>query len=281
MMGDIEVSIQVVAAAKKKEAAFAAMEKAFAEARRIEAAVSEWQRESDASRINRARTLQPTVVGKDLMEILLYAQRASEGTDGAFDVTFPSSNRKVSYRDLQLDPKKMTVTKGRGWMRIGLSGVAKGYIVDRMAALLRGNGFQDFLINAGDIFASGRDLDGPWKIEIKNPFPNPPSPPLTKGGTGGFSPCILPLKNQAVSTSGTYERGPHIIDPRTRRPAKTDLISATMVAAGSMQADALATGIFVLGRMEGEKLLRQLPGGGGLLVGASGTVTPVGVVCLP
>ena len=96
MMGDVPVTIEIVASAKKRAKAFVAMEKSYAEAKRIEAEVSEWQPTSQTSQINRMAGRSPVKIGKDLMAILLYAARASAGTDGAFDITFASRNRQAT-----------------------------------------------------------------------------------------------------------------------------------------------------------------------------------------
>lgn len=265
MMGDVEVQIQIIAPAKKKETVFAAMERAFQEASRVESAVSEWQPTSQTTLLNKMAGRQPIPIGKDLMTILLYSIRASLGTHGAFDVTFASQLPDASYQDMALDPRQGTAWLKRRRVRVGVSGIAKGYIVDRMASVLRDAGFQDFLVRAGgDLYASGTDQKGKWKIAVQNPFgPN-------------RVVCEFYLKNRAASTSGIYERGPHILDPKTRRPAETDLASATVIAPRTIESDAMATGVFVLGLKEGSRLLAQMPAGGGLLVDQRGAVLAVG-----
>ncbi len=218
LMGDVPVGITVKT--DRKEKAYRAMGKAFDEVRRLDAAVSEWRDSSDVTRLNRHAGLW-VPIGPDLMAILVKAREISERTDGAFDVTFASRAKGVTYRDVQLLPELGLARLAKKKTRIGVSSIAKGYIVDRMAFILRKSGFRNFLINAGDIYAAGA-----WKVFLK-------------GSDRSFT-----LHNEAISTSGLYERGDHIVDPRTRRTPRF-YESATVIAPTSMMASPLATALFV------------------------------------
>lgn len=242
-MGNVPVSITVDAASSKQEKALQAMEKAFEEARRLENEVSEWRPESQTSLLNRSAGRYLVPIGRDLTAILLLAAQVSEMTDGAFDITFASPDRKATYRDVVVLPAfSLAYLKTKG-VKIAVSGIAKGYIVDRMSDVLKKEGFRKFLVNAGDIYASGR-----WEVGIRDP--DHPGEEKTI--------CKLKVKDQAVSTSGLYERGAHIIDPKTRKPvARTG--SVTVVAKSSAVADALATGAFVLGKQRSPSLLEKIP----------------------
>lgn len=230
LMGNIPVSVSIDTAQSRRGLAIGTMEKAFAEAKRVENTVSEWREESDATRLNQNAGKAWVPIGKDMRQILLLSRDISEKTDGAFDITFPSSDRQATYRDILLEPELSLAFLPRKGMRIAVSGIAKGYIVDRMSDVLKKAGFKKYLINAGDIYAQGR-----WTVGIRDPD-GPPEAFL----------CQATLENQAISTSGNYERGPHLIDPTTKKPA-LGFKSLTVIAQKAALADALGTGLFVAG----------------------------------
>lgn len=235
LMGDVPVSITIETSSRRRADALKAMTCAFEEVRRIEDEVSEWRPESQTSLLNRYAGKALVPIGEDLLKILSKAAEISEATGGAFDITFPSRSRVVSYRDVIIFPELYLVTLRRG-VRIAVSGIAKGYIVDAMTGVLRQAGFRKFLVNAGDIYASGR-----WDIEIRDP----------DDPRGAKTLCRLSVRDRAVSTSGQYERGGHIVDPGSGRPVDY-WKSLTVVAGDSMTADALATGLFVLAGRGGD-----------------------------
>ncbi len=244
LMGNVPVSLSIKTSKKNEGKAMEAMEAAFNEARRLENEVSEWAPESQTSLLNRKAGKALIPIGKDLIEILQLARQVSEITEGAFDITFASpcrgrSSTCPSYKDV-IVLAELSLGYLRPGVKIALSGIAKGYIVDRMSDMIRKAGFKRFLVNAGDLFASGR-----WEIGIRNP--NHPDQVI----------CRLKIKNQAVSTSGLYERGAHSVDPRTRKTPR-HLKSVTVIARTSALADALATGAFVLGKGKGMDLVSQV-----------------------
>lgn len=228
LMGDVPVAITVKTQSSKKDRALAAMEKAFNEAGRIENEVSEFKPKSRTSALNHSEGNWINV-GLDLMQILLLARKASEATAGAFDITFASRNYLADYKDVLLDPAQNRAKLARKKMNIGLGGIAKGYIVDRMSAVLKKEGFAKHLVNAGDIYAAGL-----WEVGLRNPD-RPRGAPL----------CALKLKNRAVSTSGNDERPGHITDPKSRRPLISPS-SVTVVSKTSVWADAMATAAYIL-----------------------------------
>jgi thiamine biosynthesis lipoprotein len=259
LMGDVPVTLTIEASPSQKEKAFAAMEGAFAEAQRLERSVSEWREESQTTRLNRNAGKAFVPVDGEMTDLLLKAQRISERTDGAFDITFSSRKRDVSFRDVIVLPE-LGLAYLRPGVKIGVSGIAKGYVVDAMARVLRKAGFRKFLVDAGDLYAAGR-----WKIGIRNP--NAPG--------SAESLCEIKAENRAVSTSGLYERGPHIVDPKTGRTPRT-LKSVTVIAKDSTTADALATGLFVLGSEGSECFFGNRKDVKGLIVGADGRLDTFG-----
>jgi thiamine biosynthesis lipoprotein len=158
----------------------------------------------------------------------------------------------ASYRDVELDPKRRTILLRRA-LTLDLGAVAKGLAVDTAARELER--FRDFAIDAGgDLYLGGLNPQGkPWTVGIRHP--------RREGETIG----TVRVSNQAVCTSGDYERSqPHILDPRNGRAADS-VASATVIGPGAMLADALATAAFVLGPANGIALLERL-GVEGLIV---------------
>lgn len=150
----------------------------------------------------------------------------------------------------------------RGGMGISLDGIAKGYIVEKAVSKMRSAGIRHALINAGgDIRALGDKGNGqPWRIAIRDPFEK--SQRL----------AVIPLKDEAVATSGDYERffDPekkyhHIIDPHTgRSPCR--LTSVSVRARSLTLADALATAAFIPPEGDARDFLRAVPGAEALWV---------------
>jgi len=152
---------------------------------------------------------------------------------------------QVSYRDVAIDVPEKTITLRRPLV-IDLGGVAKGLAIDMAAQeLKRVTG--DFTIDAGgDLYLGGRNPKGePWSVGIRHPR------------IDGQLIDRVYASDEAVCTSGDYERGQHVIDPRTGKPA-TAVASATVMAPSAMLADAAATAVFVLGPAEGIAFLRRL-----------------------
>jgi len=163
----------------------------------------------------------------------------------------------VSYRDVRIDRERRTITLLRP-LTLDSGAVAKGLAVDAAARELEES--KDFAIDAGgDLYLGGSNERGePWSVGIRHPRLN-----------DGLI-AILRVSNQAVCTSGDYERRTpdgaehHIVDPRTGA-SPGSVISATVVAPGAMLADALATAAFVLGPKEGVEFLNRV-GVDGLIV---------------
>ncbi|MFG3020191.1 FAD:protein FMN transferase [Streptomyces sp. NPDC048254] len=162
--------------------------------------------------------LSGTEVSPDLAEVLALCEEYRLATGGAFDVRLPGRG---------LDP----------------CAVVKGWSVQRAAYLLSAAGARRFVLNAGgDVVASG----GPWRVGVRHP-------------EHADQVCtVLELTDGAVATSARYERGDHIIDGRTGRPA-TGLLSLTVVASSLTEADSVATAAFAMGA-EGVEWAAARPG---------------------
>lgn len=117
------------------------------------------------------------------------------------------------------------------------SGLVKGWAIDRAASTLVASGFQDFFVDAGgDVQTRGlNELGEPWRIGIRHPR------------LRDKVVRVISARNVAVATSGTYEKGNHILDPRTGLPA-TELVSLTVVGPDILEADVYATAAFAMGK---------------------------------
>ena len=249
------------------------------ELKRIEQLISEWIPTSDISLVNQQAGKQPVKVHAEVFELLQRSVKFSKLTDGAFDVTWagmdriwkfdgsmkemPSEERirnsvqNVGYQNLILNEKDSTVFLQKQGMKIGTGGIGQGYIADRIKQLLLASGNASGLVNiSGDITSWGKQPDGkPWTVAIINP--------VNKEKVFAF----FPLEETAIETSGNYEkfvvfngiRYAHIIDPRTGYPAQ-GVVSVSVFAKHTEIADALATGVFVLGVDVGLHLINQLEG---------------------
>jgi len=266
-------------------AARAAAHAALAEVSRIENLLSEWLPDSPISQVNAAAGREAVKVPAEASALLRRALEYGARSGGAFDVTWrgmggiwrfderfrlPSAGeveagrKNVDYRAVQVEGNSVALTRLR--MAIGLGGIAKGYAVDRAAAVMRRAGFPDTLVaGAGDILASGTKYGVPWRLAVQHPR-----------GERGQALGTLALSGAAISTSGDYERFRvvdgvryhHIMDPRTGWPAR-ECISVSVMAPTAEQTDALATTIFVLGPAKGLALAREF-GVDTLIVAADG-----------
>lgn len=173
----------------------------------------------------------------------------------------------VDYRTVEIDPAESRIRLSLPGQQLDLGGIGKGYAADRAAEILKSYGIEHALIDTGgDIVAVGSRDDGqPWRLAIRHPR------------SSGIM-AVIGVRDLAVATSGDYERYfevdgtryNHIIDPRTGWPA-SELMSVTVLAPTGVQADALATAVFVLGVEKGTQLVESLPDVEALLVSVEGT----------
>jgi thiamine biosynthesis lipoprotein len=223
---------------------------------------------------------------EEVLAVLQTARTVAAASGGAFDPTILALTELWSFDTGGRVPTELQIEQARGrvdfskvavggdgrvvlpeGVGLDLGGIAKGAVVDLSADYLIGQGYEDFLIDAGgDILVSGlkqgRIL---WRIAIRHPRNSQAVlGVLELGGEG---------ERKAVVSSGDYERYfeqegvryHHILDPHSGFPAKA-LVSVTILAPTCALADALSTAVFVLGPVEGLKLLEKFPGAEGLLI---------------
>jgi FAD:protein FMN transferase len=260
-------------------AASAAAQAVFEEFERLDQLMSNWVETSEVSRINAAAGLKAVQVSDETLRIVLLAQKAARKTAGAFDITVGAyrglwkfdqdldgtlpapeevqARRKLTgYRDLLVDSRKRTVRLRRKGMAITLGGIAKGYAVDRAAAILRDRGLKDFIVQAGgDLFVSGTKGSQKWRVGIRDPR-----------GARDATFALTELVDRTFSTAGDYERGfvkdgvryHHILDPKTGYPTR-GCRSVTVIAKDALTADVWDTALFVLGTERGLRMAEKLP----------------------
>jgi thiamine biosynthesis lipoprotein len=284
--------LQLTAWTSDERNAEAAFDEVFREFDRLDGLMSVWREGSDVVRLNGAAGQHPVQVSAEVRETLAAARQISDWTGGKFDVTFgalsglwkfdhdqdnripdPAAVRArlplIDYTQLEVDDAGGTAFLKKAGMRVHLGGIGKGYAVDRGAAILRRRGINDFLIQAGgDFYAGGRRGDRPWRVGIRDPR-----------GPADQSFAAVDVGNETVSTSGDYERAfvsggrryHHILDPDLGEPTR-DTRSVTIVAARATFADALDTGVFLLGPQAGMALIEKLPDVEGVIVTAGNEV---------
>lgn len=247
-------------------AAGTAIREAFAEMVRLEQIMSEWQPDSELSRLSDAAGGEARKLSPELMRVLVRSREIAEATGGAFDPTFhgvgqlwhfepgarpPSAEEiaaklpLVGWQHLELHEAAGTGRLTRPGMRLGLGAIGKGFAADEASALLTRMGFLNHVVEVGgDTYAAGTKDGKPWMVGIQRP--------AGRGVVGA-----LPISDRAVVTSGDYQRYfeldgkryAHILDPTTGWPipAERSPKSVTLVASNATDADAYCTAVAVMG----------------------------------
>jgi FAD:protein FMN transferase len=249
------INIDVVAYDEDK--ARRAIERAFAEAARIEASYSRFIDGNELTNLN-SKIGEWVDVDHELFELISFGVRIGERTNGAFDLSVKSILEGWGYDpEYSLEEKTAghtgTIELGDGRVRcsaeIELGGLGKGYAIDRMMNEL--TDFTNVMINAGgDLLAKGQDKDGPWKVALEHPTD-------AKKGIGiveldGISICASsPLRRQ-------WRDRHHLVNPKEEKPADQMLAVYTQADA-ALIADAYSTALFAMGFEQAAALLPELP----------------------
>jgi FAD:protein FMN transferase len=286
---DTLITIQVVA--DRPERAEKAIDRAFAEVKRLGDLLNFYSEESELAKINRSAGISDVKVSPETLGVIEKAVSASENTGGAFDITIGpeiilwdfAEKRKpdeatikerlslVNYQSIVIDREKSTIFLMKRGMLIDLGGIAKGYIADRAVEQLKKEGTVSGIVAvAGDIRAFGDKPDRrPWRVGIRNP---------RQSGSDDEIMAMIELRDMAISTAGDYERFfivdgnryHHILDPKTGHPAKA-CRSVSVIAGEGVSADSYSTAVFILGPEKGIEVLRKM-GFEGLIVDEHGKV---------
>lgn len=233
-----------------------AVERAFAEIRRLDKVLSNYDEKSELSRLNRERAIE---AGPDLLEFVRVSKKYSDESGGAFDVTvgplvalwgfrgdkfrvppddeIAAALKKVGSRGVRVEGNRITLSEG---VEVDPGAIGKGIAVDRAADILKKAGITRALVD----FGSSIVALGTWEVGVRDPF------------DGRKAVGVVTLTDESLSTSGNYEKffksnGTtycHILDPRTGRPVQ-GVASASIVAPTGTESDALSTATFVLGTL--------------------------------
>lgn len=242
--------------------------------------MSTYKKKSELSLFNAAKITTPVKASASLLKVVAAAQKVSQLSQGAFDVTIgpivnawgfgpkkrisPPSKEKIAaaqarvgYQKLVLDLKAQTLQKTVPNLYVDLSAIAKGYGVDVLAETLEKKAIKNYMAEVGgEVRARGVNAQGKaWRIGIEKPVDGPEQ----------RVQIVVPLRNASMATSGNYRnyitvsgrRISHLIDARTAAPVSHGLASVSVIFDNCMMADALATALYVLGPTEGLRLANK------------------------
>ena len=243
---------------------------------RVDALMSTWRADAELVRFNAQPVGRPFAAAPETLRVFAIAQRVSEASGGAFDVTvaplvdawgfgagarpavprrpdaakLAALRRRVGHRFLVLDPEAGTLTKRVDGVACDLSAVAKGFAVDAVADALDVLGLAHYLVEiGGELRSRGLRGDGTvWRVAIEKPT-----------AEGRRVHRVVALRDAAMATSGDYRsyyelegrRYSHTIDPRSGEPVAHGLASVTVIHPRAAEADAWATALNVLGPEDG------------------------------
>jgi thiamine biosynthesis lipoprotein len=249
----------------------------------INKSMSTFIKDSEISRFNSDHHAgEKFMISDDFYNVMIVAKKIYEETGGAWDGTvkplvdlwgfgngeirhtLPEKSRiqallsDVGFNNIEISPDHYLVKK-KASTTLDLASIAKGYGVDQVAALIRDNGIDNFLVEiGGEVFASGYRKDGKkWRIGINIPRENAPLDQVYK---------VVDIHNKGLATSGDYrnffevhhKRFSHIIDPKNGYPVDNGVVSVSILADTCTYADGLATAVMVLGYKKGIDLVNQL-----------------------
>lgn len=248
------------------------------EIQRIEKKLTTFSSDSETAKINEMAGIKAVEVSIETVGLIERSIKISKITQGAFDITYGSIDKKlwnfddkmkalpdketakkmvrlINYRNIIIDKKESTVFLKEKGMRIGFGGIGKGYAAEMAKKVMRSMGVTSGIVNAsGDLTTWGTQPDGkPWTIGIANP----------NAAHQVFS--YLTLTDMAVATSGNYEKYimiggkkySHTIHPKTGLPV-TGIKSVTIITPNAEVADAMATPVTIMGIEAGLDMINQI-----------------------
>ncbi|MDH3723767.1 MAG: FAD:protein FMN transferase, partial [Desulfobacteraceae bacterium] len=237
----------------------------------------------EISRFNAHQTVgEKFKISEDFYNVMIVAMAIYQETGGAWDgtvkplvdlwgfgksennYTIPEKSRiaailsNIGFNNIEIFAGHYLAKKNTA-ITLDLASIAKGYGVDQIAALIRGNGIDNFLVEiGGEVFAAGLRKDGKnWRIGINRPQKNAPVDQVYK---------VVNLQDKGFATSGDYrnyfevnqKRFTHVIDPRNGYPVDNGVVSVSIIANTCTFADGLATAVMVLGHKKGLDLVNRL-----------------------
>ncbi|MCW5713107.1 MAG: FAD:protein FMN transferase [Bauldia sp.] len=267
------------------------MQRMASEIGRLERIFSLYRPDSELRRLNADGMLEGA--SRDLRLVLTSARFIGLATGGAFDPTvqplwdvyarhfaspgadpagpsgfaLDAARSLVGYRDIDTDGG--AIRFARQGMQATLNGIAQGYITDRIADLLRNEGFQHVVVELGEARVLGDHPEGrPWRVGLRD--------------RAGATDRMVDLSNGAVALHGGYGtvfdesgRNHHIFDPVTGRSAQT-MLDVAVVSGRATDADAIGVGIYVAGEERASAILAQFPGTRAIITRRDGTTVTIG-----
>jgi len=250
----------------------------IAEIQRIEKLLTTFSDDSETNRVNLNAGIKPVEVSRETFSLIQRSLRISALTQGAFDISYGSIDKRlwnfdqqmtqlpnketaknmvrlINYKNIELDEDKCTVYLREKGMRIGFGGIGKGYAAERAKQVMRSQGVESGVVNAsGDLTTWGLRPDSKeWTIAIANP----------NAAHEAFS--YMNISDMAAATSGNYEKFvvidgkkySHTIDPHTGLPIR-GIKSVTIITTNAELADAMATPVTIMGINAGLDLINQM-----------------------
>jgi thiamine biosynthesis lipoprotein len=248
------------------------------EIKRIEKLLTTFHDSSETNLINRNAGIEAVKVSEEIFNLIERSIRISSITQGAFDITYGSIDKRlwnfdtqmkslpdketakemvklINYRNIVLDRENSTVFLKEKGMRIGFGGIGKGYAAEMAKCKMQQLGITNGIVNAsGDLTTWGFQPNGDeWTVGIANP------------NISGEVFSFLKISGLAVATSGNYEKYimidgkkySHTIDPRTGLPV-TGIKSVTIITKNAEIADAMATPVTIMGVKAGLHMINQM-----------------------
>jgi len=269
---------QLSAVSESEESANMGIDAGIKEIQRIEKLLTTYNEESETARINRFAGIEPVTVSEETFLIIERSIRISRITQGAFDITYGSVDKRlwnfdtgltslpdkdtarrmarlINYRNILLDKENQTVMLKEKGMRIGFGGIGKGYAAERAKQVMKNLGIESGIVNAsGDMTTWGNQPNGqPWTIGIVDP------------NARGKIFSYMNITDMAVATSGNYEKYvlvngikySHTINPKTGLPIR-GIKSVTIISRNAEIADAMATPVMIMGIGPGLHMINQI-----------------------
>jgi thiamine biosynthesis lipoprotein len=245
--------------------------------KKIDLSVSTYVPASIISKINRNET--SVVVDDYFSDVFNKSMEVSQKTNGLFDVTvapiinaygfgftkkakvtpmlIDSLLKYIGYQKVKLVNKQ--IVKEIPQVMLDFNAIAQGYTVDVLSNFLENKGISNYLVEVGgELRAKGKNMnDSAWTVGIEQPNESP--------ANGESLNVITRIKDKGLATSGNYKKFyiedgkkySHIINPFTGYPAKNNLLSATVIAADCMTADAYATSFMVMGLDKSKQFIAE------------------------
>lgn len=264
--------------AEEEQWAMQRIEAGVNEIKRIENLLTTFNEESETAWINQNAGIRPVAVCRETFELIERSLRISKVTQGAFDISYGSIDKRlwnfdttmselpdaetakkmvrlINYKNIELDHERHTVFLKEKGMRIGFGGIGKGYAAECAKQVMISQGVASGVVNAsGDLTAWGLQPNGnPWTIGVVDP------------NFAGHVFSYMNITGLAVATSGNYEKFitikgkkySHTINPRTGLPV-TGIKSVTIITTNAEIADAMATPVTIMGVKAGLDMINQM-----------------------